>query len=319
MSALAPINVFRYARAMRVLNRYAPRFRNALNMYRRARVAAPIVRYAMGAMGGKRRRLIPYKYARNTNRFGGRMASGYTRVRRVAGVKQRSQRVQTFYNSGGLSTGAQLSVFSIPRKSLWSADIRYCRRENDLGGGAGVFGRNQGTKVHVKGLKVCFVAKCISPAASEFAAVVHLGLIQPKSPNDTAPLAEQFFTNPGGGDTGGQKYFDFPDVQVASAWDPRINCNGINNTRFNILDHKKFQVFNSGSQGGPRAHEYVNFEKYYKIGRTFEFKAGENTATDTERPIYAVVWYEEILKQGATASTDMEFNVNTICYFNART
>ena len=277
------------AAAYNTFRRYYPMMREAFRRRRQIRMAASRVQRAF-------------------RRYRGRPVR---RGNRVAGQRNRVPRLQTFYNFGGIETEPTTSIVSIPRKTLYSADIKFARIDE----ATRKIGEVVGQRIYLKGVKVCLNAKNIAPpGTTNDNYILHFALIQPKGPEANRPLAERFFVQPGGGFTGNERNFDFPDVQNDPSWDPRVNCNGINPTRFNIITHKKFNIY-ALNAGGPVRDSHVNMERYYAVNKYFNYNSPTND--DVDRPIYICIWYENMVDAGATADTGMQWSCNTITYFKS--
>ena len=275
------------AGAMNTFRRYYPMMREAFRRRRQIRTAASRVQRAF-----RRYRARPRGNPR------------------VAGQRQRTPRLQTFYNFGGIPDSTQLP-WAFPRKTLYTADIQFARVDDQTR----KIGEVVGQRIHLKGIKVCLYVQNIAPAADGTRNFIfHFALVQPKGPEQNRPINEKFFVNPGGGFVGDDRFFDFPDVQQNVDFDPRVNCNGINPGRFNIITHRKFKTY-AIAGNGPTQMKYVHHEKYYPVNKNFVYKGSDSD--DVERPIYACLWYESILDSGVTATVDHNVSLNTVTYFKS--
>lgn len=228
--------------------------------------------------------------------------------KRVSGTRFKSPRDQTDY-TGGLNTYNQ----ALSRKTLWTSPIHFGKKFNIF---SNQLGQITGGRVFVKGIKVCF--RAVNESVNAFdAAHLHFAIIQYKSTGDESSIPNNFFSQPGGGDAGNERDFNFVNASVSPAWDWRYDCNGINPTRYNIVTHKKFRL--DPRDIGKKSTSYLlTHEHYYHINKTFQFENKDDT--EVRNPLFMCVWYDSILPLTPATQTErnyIDFHLNTVTYFKS--
>lgn len=294
--------------------------------------------YRLGPPGRVRRRIWPRGYKRaimrarasrafKLGRLAGRMTyagiAGYAayrvgksiinRRKRIAGTAFKSPRLQQFYQLGG-TTGPEDIVNDLPRKTLWSARIRFNRMEDQT---VKRLGEITGFRVHVKGMKVCLTVDTQGTAPTpEDDITFHFAILQRKQDDEgIAITGSNFFSNPGGGTTGNEQDFDFVPASTDPIWDARYNCNGINPTRFNVVTHKRLNVLHRNNDSTTNK-KHLN--QYIKINKTFQYENKDDQYV--RRPLYAVCWYERQMPSAGGADGNIvlaRFSLNTTTYFRS--
>lgn len=286
--------------AYAVFRKYRGHFRTAQRAYRQLR-NSPMARNMYRLRASKSRR------AKHT----------YRRGHRVSGARNHVPRLQTFYDGGGQPDVPSTIINSVTRKELWAAEIKFARVNQT----ARQLGELVGQKIKLRGLKICLSGHSLTTpdpggTGPRNDLVVHFAIIQKKSFPDDNPIFTDFFSDPGGGQLGVRRSRDFPSATTDPSWDPKVNCDGINPRRFNVITHKKFKVYaNNESRGGGMNLEHVNFDKYYIINKTFTYEDAESDAVD--RPMYMCVWYENMLNPVPAAEVLFHFSLSSVSYFHS--
>lgn len=251
------------------------------------------------------------------------MAPPRAKRKRIMGTPTRTPRLQTFYGNAPNGDGPVNTQIQMARSFLYFWPIVF-RRASD--GALNQVGEGIGRRIHLKGLKICVYMRNFSTELRENH-MLHMAIIQPKTDQDPTSfdLSKKFFSVPGGGPTtqgDDPTVMDFPTGNTT--WDPRLNCNGINPRKFNIITHKKFRLDPKGPATA-EANHLRQHEQYFKVGKTFEYRtpsnAGPGNGSLVKRPLYVCFWYEYIMPPPGTQDPQIgpkiDVSWNTVTYFKS--
>lgn len=144
-----------------------------------------------------------------------------------------------------------------------------------------------GRTFHLSGLKICTM---ISNTSNIVPIRVHLAILQPKEfeANPTT-FRDDFFVSD---INTTQKFENFTD---GGPWNMDYDCYGINRKKFNILTHTKhiLRPRGDGTATESERENYKILEKYYKIGKRFEYDSNQDESVS--KPLYAAIWYDSLL------------------------
>lgn len=239
--------------------------------------------------------------------YGGRVSN---KRARVYASPFGSPRTQAYYDSTGAPSSAPVTpTVVLQRKFLWNAVVRLAKPPSSTDN----LGAAEANRIHLKGIKVCFNAENVGTADTN-RVILHFALVQEKTDENQGDVIDQndFFSNPGGGEQGLDRTFNFVNATVATPPDFRYNCNGINRSRWNVITHKKWLM---GKDTDNHRHMLM-FEKYYKINKDLAYETA--SSTNVMRPIRMLVWHERHTSNGENLDNTIQFNINTISYFRSK-
>jgi len=218
-------------------------------------------------------------------------------------------KIQQWLDGNG-NGGSQEAMLS--RKNLFSDMVLFGRRTAPLG----QLGEIQGNKVFVKGFKVCarfrnITAHTVSNQYYMRNVRVHFAILQQKCENTlsngVAIPMENFFSDPSNAD---DRYRDYVND---GAWEARDDCQSINTTKWNIMQHSKFVLGVPNVAGALPCEKHI--EKYFALNKTFEFEKSTDLAVT--KPVFIVVWYDFTSPITSGDDVALGLNINTTAFFNA--
>lgn len=139
----------------------------------------------------------------------------------------------------------------------------------------------------------------------------HMAIVQPKE-EGAIDITTNMFSD---GLATADRYKNFVSFSESALWDRNQDCSTLNPRKFNILTHQRFQLNRQGDGSFAdirnKGANYLHFEKYYKLNKTFEYET--NTSTEVLKPLWILVWYETLFPEN-TDLTALEYNINTISF-----
>lgn len=266
------------ARKVSYVARASPRFSRAQAAYR------------VGKFMYKHRHKL--KRAASTAFRAGRAA----KRRRIMGAKGSNQSYRRW------TFGSANAFASLKRKSLASSTLRFAEppNTNDQIRAA------PGMRFKCAGFKLCATFRNTYSAPIH----VHMAIVQPKQDNIfITNISKDMFSDA----VGSSRYKDFVDVTTDPIWDRNQDCSNLNPRKYNIMTHQRFQLNRQGDGGfadiRQKGSNYIHFEKYFKLNKTFEY---ENSASsNTIKPLWILIWYETLFPESQEI-TALDYNLNVI-------
>jgi len=227
----------------------------------------------------------------------------------LEGAKSLTPKIQQWLDGNGTGD-AQERYMS--RKNLFSDMVLFGRRSAPLG----QLGEIQGNKVFVKGFKVCAHFRNTTPhtVSNQYYmrnVRVHFAILQAKCENTLTNGVEipkeNFFSD---ASNASDRYRDYVSN---GAFDPRDDCQAINTTKWNVMQHTKFVLGVPNVAGALPCEKHI--EKYFALNKTFEFEKSTDLAVT--KPVFIAVWYDFTWPVTAEDDEALGLTINTTSFFNA--
>lgn len=280
---------------------FAPAIGRAMYYARRHRAAIGRVRQAVEVGGRLYRRSSKARAAiRKTLKKRGRK-----RKAPIDGARTEGKQIRRWI------FGTPNEFTLLPRNTLAAQTIRFANAPDSNG----ALRQAPSMRFFVKGFKMCATFRNISDKPLH----MHMAIVQPKREKITlAEVREDFFSD---ANNLTDRYVNFTD---GGPWDRNRDCSNLNNRKFNIMTHQRFQLNEprqTTATGGPfqdertRGSSYVHFEKYYPVNKWMEFET--TGSAEVLKPVWVFVWYETLFPND-TNDSFLSHNINVISYVNGR-
>jgi hypothetical protein len=244
------------------------------------------------------------------NRKGiGRAMKGLKRRKRVLSSPSTANGNQAWYDlTGAPSASGRNTSIVLQRRTMWSAPVEIAKPPSSTE----LLGQPSRNAVRLSGLKICIHAHNGSNSATDVT-MMHIALVQSKTFGTTAWDPSDFFSMPGGGNSGTDRTQNWTDFAVQPAANFDYNCLGINKDKWQIITHVKrvVQPTNQGTVGGSNT---VKYERYIPM-KGARVMWDTISANNISRPLFLLVWHERTANDNVTGVPDFKFNVNTVSYF----
>lgn len=244
------------------------------------------------------------------NRRGiGKAMRGLKRKRRVLSSPTTANGNQAWYDLTGEPNGAGRNTsIVLNRRTMWSGTVQIAKPPS----ASELLGQPSRNAVRLSGLKICIHAQNGSNSATDVT-MMHIALVQAKTFGTTEFDGSDFFSMPGGGNSGSDRTQSFTDFATQPAANFDYNCLGINKEKWQIITHVKrvVQPTNQGTVGGKNT---VKYERYIPM-KGARVMWDTVSANNISRPLFLLVWHERTSNDSTTALPNFEFNVNTVSYF----
>lgn len=195
--------------------------RNYASLSKYAKYSAMRNRYARAGMTAYRVGAYAYKNRKRLRSFSRTASRVYKRARRAApSVKQHSK-----------VKGDIVTTLSEANQSAY----QYVLQFPSINPSNQAYAQRNGPSLFVSGIKLCWDFQNLRDDQAQH---VHFAILQYKGfQTSTTSWNEDFFTD---NYSPGQRFSGFPPP--SADYNMRLDCDGINSTKFNILTHKKFTL-----------------------------------------------------------------------------